>query len=662
MDTTPVYELRERLRAAALAGTNLLSEDFRLKRAYESFQSLEKVSLVFAKIGQSTGQLLSPECHSPQSMLLETISLVDSVVCTLAAVDMAGKVEPVGLLDLDTDGTIVDVPYSVLTKLLEALTMPGGSHYATVCDTQEKHPEFFRDYRVKNALVQALGSCNADIADKAEQLLTKESDRSVLPVLYRDFDPKGEKEMARRVRVISRIGKARANAFYVRMLGEAQKDVRLELIDALRYDSRNLPLLFELSRTEKGKNKDKVYEILTEIQDERVKDFFEKLAEKKLQTVLKYIRNAVTDWSAELMADICETFIELLGTVDSASEKKKQDLLERLCNIVRALFGKGGARICACYRKLLAQKEVINALLSETWSKSKYADYGRNTIQYGILTPGVDWYGTEELDIEAALGKVLHHSIIVNPDPELQALALELYQDGNPEKANVNFLPAAATVKFSQETFAEESCTDWLERQIPEKELLMSGNEGKRMKAVIEAADYIRWTENGYKLYGEYIDVYFINSKNKSVERPFKLPNAKEIIRWFAKYGTSQAVNRILAKFVPLADKALRREMGAYFYRKALTCLDNQRYNLVLYMKIFGWTNYNDLAVSAVKNDPSISSGELYNWLVMLSKDKDETMKELRAISRMVKSGEIKADQLDLEDLQSRMELWYQRS
>ena len=37
MDIAPVYELKARLRAAAIAGTNLLSEDFRLKKAAESF-------------------------------------------------------------------------------------------------------------------------------------------------------------------------------------------------------------------------------------------------------------------------------------------------------------------------------------------------------------------------------------------------------------------------------------------------------------------------------------------------------------------------------------------------------------------------------------------------------------------------------------------------
>lgn len=51
MDTIPVYDLRGCLRAATIAGTNLLSEDFRLKRAYEAFEPLESASPVFAKIG-----------------------------------------------------------------------------------------------------------------------------------------------------------------------------------------------------------------------------------------------------------------------------------------------------------------------------------------------------------------------------------------------------------------------------------------------------------------------------------------------------------------------------------------------------------------------------------------------------------------------------------
>ena len=66
MDISPLYELRARLRAAMIAGTGLLSEDFRLKRAVEAFAPLEKASPVFAKIGQLAGALLLPDTENKE--------------------------------------------------------------------------------------------------------------------------------------------------------------------------------------------------------------------------------------------------------------------------------------------------------------------------------------------------------------------------------------------------------------------------------------------------------------------------------------------------------------------------------------------------------------------------------------------------------------------
>ncbi|MDE5823199.1 MAG: hypothetical protein K2H91_00725, partial [Lachnospiraceae bacterium] len=139
-------------------------------------------------------------------------------------------------------------------------------------------------------MVQALGASYAELADQIEQWMIEDNDKTILPVLYQDFDPKGKKEMVRRVNVISALAGAGANDFYVKMLDEAQKDVRTALIDALRHERGNLSLLFDLSKTEKGKNKDKVFELLAEIQDERVNDFFKELAKKKPETVLIYLK------------------------------------------------------------------------------------------------------------------------------------------------------------------------------------------------------------------------------------------------------------------------------------------------------------------------------------------------------------------------------------
>ena len=62
MELTPLYELRDRLRAGIIAGAALAAEDFRLSRALENFSTLEKASPVFAKLGQLGRSALAPDC------------------------------------------------------------------------------------------------------------------------------------------------------------------------------------------------------------------------------------------------------------------------------------------------------------------------------------------------------------------------------------------------------------------------------------------------------------------------------------------------------------------------------------------------------------------------------------------------------------------------
>ena len=63
MDINPLYELRARLKNALISGTDLIAEDFRLKRAAEAMKPLEAVSPVFAKIGQLMAALLADGCE-----------------------------------------------------------------------------------------------------------------------------------------------------------------------------------------------------------------------------------------------------------------------------------------------------------------------------------------------------------------------------------------------------------------------------------------------------------------------------------------------------------------------------------------------------------------------------------------------------------------------
>lgn len=642
MNTTPIYELRARMRAVGIAGTSLLLEDFRLKRAYEVFKPLESASPVFAKLGQLTARLFSPDCSNPQGALLDAITLADAVICTLGTVDTQGEMESLAItaLETSTDSIVVNAPYSVLKELIDALTTSGGGHYGYVCEMHDSHPELFRDYRVKYTLVQALGASYAELADIVEEWLRESNDKTILPLLYKEFDPKGKKEMVRRVRLISALAGAKANDFYVKMLKEAQREVRTELIDALRHEPGNMTLLFAMSKTEKGTNRDKVFELIAQIQDEQVNDFFQELAKKKTDTALVYLRNSTTDWSAELVAGVCDKLLAELKLIENISDKKKQELSDRLQLLVRALFGKGGPQICACYKKFLASKEEINTLLKKTWRKPQNVYY-YDTLQYGVLQSCRYWYKSEERDIETALGKILHHSLLVNPDPDLQALAYELYQNIDSKKTNLKFLPAAVTVQFCDDA----DCTEWLEQQVRGKILLVPKFSKERMKAITEAVAYIRWNaaENSYEFFGSYFDA---RPEVKSVTRPVRLSHAKEIVEWFQKHS-SKVVDEMLAYWIPLKDKNMCSMMGEYFYRKALITGDNRMY--LSSMKTCGWTACEGLAVQYCKNkQKQISQWELYNYLIEMPGSREAKYAEAQKLKELIRTGEINPGKIDL--------------
>ncbi len=196
MDITPIYELKTRLRAAAIAGTNLLSEDFRLKKAAESFAPLSSSSPVFAKINEMTGKLLSD--GSPEA-LLDTITLVDAVITTLGTVGVTGEPEPIEISG--NSAAIVNAPYSRLSTIIEALTTSGSGNYNTILTAWNETPEIFTDYRVKPALVKGLGASYSELADTAANIL-KGMGKEIIPLVKKGFDPKGKKEKSRRQHII----------------------------------------------------------------------------------------------------------------------------------------------------------------------------------------------------------------------------------------------------------------------------------------------------------------------------------------------------------------------------------------------------------------------------------------------------------------------------
>ncbi len=656
MDTTPIYELRERLRAAAMAGTSLLAEDFRLRRVCETFKPLAAASPVFAKIGQLTEQLLSPDISHPQDALLDAVSLTDAVICTLGAVDVAGEITPLEIVGSEetADAMIVNAPYSVLKELLEGLEGTGGACYRI----REEHPALFRDYRVKYALVQALGASYAEFANDVAKWLCEDKDKSILPLLYRDFDPAGKREMVRRVEVIEAVVGADANDFYIKMLDTAQKEVRQALIFALRHHQDNVPLLLEMTKKERGKNKDAAFWALANIENAQAAAYFKKYAEKNPKAVLGYLTDASSEWAAEVVEELCDRVLEQIENINevSAEEKDLSDVFYLLHDLLRALYGKGGAHGCECYRKLLKHLPAVNALFEKRKKQHNPVEKIMWRLDFLQSLANVQYLYPMGKFI-SGLGLLLMQSLVVNPDADLQALALELYQ------ADAYFLPAAVMTKLLN----DEDCADWLEAQLIDQRT--SKIAEKRMRMILEAVGFICWDKlkGAYELFGS-----SRNSDILSVRREIQVSHAANMLRWLMRHP-SHDTDAVLTNWIPLNDEGLCREAGAYFYQRALTSKDTDSMYLINWdssysmylincMKDCNWNVCKGLGVKFVKEHLSFNANNVYVRLIRLPGDKDAIMEEMREICTMVRSGALKADRLKPEELEASMEDWYRRN
>jgi len=477
MDITPLYELKSRLRAAMIAGTNLLSEDFRLKRAVEAMQPLEKAAPVFAKIGGLGRSLISQEQGDKVDTLLQVITLVDAVLCTQGAVGVSGEIEEIK--GNHFGAAVTNAPYSVVKALLDALTTSGSGHYSYVVDTHQAHPELFADYRIKAAMVQALGAGYVELAETVERWLREEGEE-ILPLLQKDFNPKGKKEMVRRVHVIEAVAGANANDFYIAQLSEAEREVRQALIYALRHSPDNLELLMEMVKTERGNAKKMVYNALVHIKDESVGEFFKKMYAKKAQDVIEYMFLSDAEWASELVAEALKERLLLLK-----KERDREDFCitneqcDLLVKTLKALIGKSGDGILEVYRIAAELDTKLDLPLKDKSHSLYYNDLG-STEATIMSYPLVETYNQTsgyakrnmktKNQFKLLLSNVFPYylllSLFVNPDKQLGALAVELYENGDTKKRRTKYFPAALTAKL----LFSEDCCDWLYEELQVKE------------------------------------------------------------------------------------------------------------------------------------------------------------------------------------------------
>jgi hypothetical protein len=613
----PLYDVKERLESAAIAGTGLLSEDFRLQRAAEGLRPLAAASPVFAKIDGSLQSLLSAPAEERALLLLDVLALVDAVAYTQGSAGASGELAP---LSPKGCGACLELSYIQLHPLLEAVTGSGGGRIGQIREIWEAHPEFFGDYRVLPVLVEHLDESYAELADLYVEILKRQGP-SLLPLLREGFDPEGKREMARRVEVIAALSGEGAGAWLRDLLPKSKKDVRTAVITALGLDSENNGILLDLSRTERGRNREAVLEALARQDGEAVSAFWKEEIGKNADSV-KYLALSGTDWASDLAAAAFRSQLEGLLAGDGQAAKETLALLDS-CHA--AISGKSSPAMLDCWRWIDGHLNALGKLKSAS---------GAPHSKLGETLPA--W--------------LLESLCQTGPGP-LCGLALELWSR---HQDQARYLPhgmvASLLTRSAEEVF--EAFSSYL---VIHKTLMNNAREQIFNRAALEGLSRVFWNRERsryeisyHTIYSRYVPVY---SRCWPVLQPLDP-------RWYDLLTENPDMSGILRHLLRPDDPRICQKIGACVYKAVHDGGSASLWQDVAFLKECGWTEWKGLLSKRVKRDSAMNLYTVTRLLDETPLTGPEKAAELRALEEIVKAQSSSRPRWAPQQVQRQLDAW----
>ena len=322
MNFEPLYELKNRLENVAIVGINLVKDDFRLKRAVEQVKEYSTAAKVFKQIYDMGNSLISTNDEDKCDLFLDLLALLDAVLCTQATTYSGDKPQEIKTIAKNKD-YYKELHYSELSPLIYAFNETGGGRLNIITDSFKTNPEIMKDFRVKTYMIHGLSDKYSEISDRMVKELKKQG-KEVIPLLKDGFDPQGKREMISRLEIIASICKEEENDFYKYCIENGSKEIKEIAIGFLMYDQNNIDYILDLTKTEKGKLKNKAFEALSYMTDNRAAEEWGKFLKKKPLDNIEYLKGTEQQWVINYLNNfIVEYITETKNkTLKTAEEKR----------------------------------------------------------------------------------------------------------------------------------------------------------------------------------------------------------------------------------------------------------------------------------------------------------------------------------------------------
>ena len=345
MNFEPLYELKNRLENVAVVGINLVKDDFRLKRAVEQVKEYSTVAKVFKQIYDMGSSLISTDDEDKCDLFLDLLALLDAVLCTQAITYSGDKPQQIKTIAKNKD-YYKELHYSELSPLLYALTETGSGRCEIIENIIENNSKLLNDFRVKNYMIHGLSDKYSEISYIITEELKKQG-KEVIPLLKDGFDPQGKRDMVLRFDIISTLCKEEENDFYKYCIENGSKEIREIAIGALKYSQDNIDYILDLTKTEKGRLKNKAFEALSYMSDDRAAKEWDKFFKKKPFENILYLQNTNQQWAIDYLTNYIEDYVEKLKEEDT-----KKEVGVEVSSLCMMTFKKRTTKLLSLYKEL----------------------------------------------------------------------------------------------------------------------------------------------------------------------------------------------------------------------------------------------------------------------------------------------------------------------
>ena len=605
MNFEPLYELKNRLENVAVVGINLVKDDFRLKRAVEQVKEYSTVAKVFKQIYDMGSSLISTDDEDKCDLFLDLLALLDAVLCTQTTTYSGDKPQEIKTIAKNKD-FYKELHYSELSPLVYALTETGSGRYEIIENIIKNNSKLLNDFRVKNYMIHGLSDKYSEISYIITEELKKQG-KEVIPLLKDGFDPQGKRDMVLRFDIISTLCKEEENDFYKYCIENGSKEIKEIAIEALKYSQDNIDYILDLTKTEKGRLKNKAFEALSYMNDDRAEKEWDKFFKKKPFENILYLQNTNQQWAIDYLTNYIEEYVKELK-----KEDKKKEVGVEVSSLCMMTFKRRTNKLLSLYKELYP-----------------YNRYEIKRILSYYIVSEVD---KEIIDLVKELSEKYEGEFLE------QEFLISLIKD-KPETVYKNFSKYIGVGK-SQKEIKDLFSNFFLGKHSKTKE---SARIQEDFRTVFNIIFHIEYKEESkeYILYWQNIDDYSVMEvklsgfDKKWYDIIFELDND-----YYENWNSYSSYNSSIKRLYNPDIKGMKEKYGKFYYNIILSRIP-YGYDIEFLNKL-EWTDYKDFLKGKIdieKNPSAFANrvryvGYILQDTLMSESDLIEQLEEMMAINK----------------------------